>query len=87
MDSVGILPICRLIAMLRTTRYKTLGIRLDLANKFSLPVDLYILDRLSHQLTRLQIRHPSSLPTPLCRGQKVQIFHLDSHVLRLWLPI
>ena len=87
MASVGMLPTCRLIAILRTMRYKTLGVCSDLANKFPLPVDLYILNPLSYQLTRLQIHYPSSLPTPFWRGQDFQIFHLDSHVLCLRLSI
>lgn len=54
---------------------------------FPVPVDLHILNRLSYHLTRLQIQHPSPLPSHLWRGQEFQIFHLGSHVLRLWLPI
>ena len=37
-------------------------------------------------ISRLQIDHPASLYSPLWCSWHIQIFHLGSHVLRLWLP-
>ena len=68
MALVGMSRTCRLIATLRTTRYRILGICADLANNSPVPVDLYILNRLSHQFTRLQSHPPPPLPPPLWRG-------------------